>query len=95
MTTIFEGYERKAGSMTSERTGELIDYDNHMVYYTVEGVEGVNGKKAGEAKIKTKNLTVHGVQTLDELIGKQVIFVVDPSAKTPTITDIYLVGGKE
>lgn len=93
MKTIFEGYEQKAGSLTSERTGELIDYDNHMIYYTVDGVEGVNGKKTGEYKVKTSKLTVHGVKTLGELIGKQVLFVVDPSAKIPTVTDIYLVSG--
>ena len=93
MTTIFEGYERKAGSLTSERTGELIDYDNHMIYFTVEGAEGVSGKKTGEAKIKTSKLTVHGVKTLDELIGKPVILALDTTSKSPMVTDIYLVGG--
>ena len=86
MTTIFEGYERKAGSLTSERTGELIDY-------TVEGAEGVTGRKTGEAKIKTSKLTVHGVKTLEELIGKPVILALDTTSKSPMVTDIYLVGG--
>ena len=90
MKTVFEGYERKAGSMVSERTGEQIDYDNHVIYFTVEGAEGVCGKKTGEAKIKTKKLCIHGAQTMDELIGKSVILAMDPSAKVPTVSDIYL-----
>ena len=81
--------------MVSERTGEQIDYDNHMIYFTVEGAEGVVGRKTGEAKVKTRRLTVHGAKSLDELIGKTVILALDPSSKTPQVTDIYLVGGAE
>ncbi len=90
MKTIFEGYERKAGSLTSERTGELIDYDNHVIYYTVEDVEGITGKKAGEAKIKTKKLCIHGAERLEDLIGKPVILAMDTSTRVPTVSDIYL-----
>lgn len=93
MVTKIIGYERKAGNLTSDRTGELIDYDNHYLYYTVSDVEGVTGQKAGEVKINTKKLTVHGAQSLDELIGKEVILGLDPSSKVPRATDIYLLPG--
>lgn len=92
MITIFRGYQRKDGSFPREGTGEIINYDNTMIFYLVKDVPGVVGEKSGQAKISTKNLHIFGAQTLDELLYKPVVLGIDPSSDpaNPRVTDIYL-----
>lgn len=92
MITTFLGYKRKDGTFSREGTGEVINYDNHYVYYKVADVPDVVGEMVGIAKMNTQRLNIYGAQNLDELIGKPVIFAIDPSsdAANPRVTDIYL-----
>ena len=92
MITTFLGYKRKDGTFSREGTGEVINYDNHYVYYKVADVPDVVGEMVGIAKMNTQRLNIYGARNLDELIGKPVIFAIDPSsdAANPRVTDIYL-----
>ena len=92
MITTFLGYKRKDGTFSREGTGEVINYDNHYVYYKVADAPDVVGEMVGIAKMNTQRLNIYGAQHLDELIGKPVVFAIDPStdAANPRVTDIYL-----
>ena len=70
MITTFLGYKRKDGTFSREGTGEVINYDNHYVYYKVADVPDVVGEMVGIAKMNTQRLNIYGAQNLDELIGK-------------------------
>lgn len=92
MITTFLGYKRKDGTFSREGTGEVIQYDNHYVYYKVADAPDVIGEMVGVAKMNTNRLNIYGAKTLDELLGQPVVLAIDPSgdAGNPRVTDIYL-----
>lgn len=46
------GYEKKKGLFTNQQTGEVIDYDNIILYCINDNVENVQGCYVSEIKVK-------------------------------------------
>ena len=76
------GYERKQGSMTDTKTGELIEWDKYVLHYVTDERPEVKGYFADNVEAKADGLQLHGCKTLDEALNKQVMFGMDMTAKT-------------
>ena len=90
MSTVLRGYERKEGQFARSDTGEVIAYDNIMLHYTSNDREEVTGLYCSSIKCKSGSFKIVGAKSLDELINKPVLMVMDLTEKTPTVGALYL-----
>ena len=68
------GFETKKGSFTNQQTGEVIDYDNLIIYYVSDLKEEVEGLYSSEIKIKSKDIKkILGDIKPSEMINKEII----------------------
>lgn len=89
--TILKGYERKTGSFTNKITGENIEYDNYVIHYVTDEREEVTGWYAQNIKCKAKSFQIVGAKSIDDLLEKEIMIVMDPTAATPTVKAIVAV----
>lgn len=89
--TILKGYERKQGNFTNKVTGEVIEYDNIVIHYESDEREEVQGFFCGSAKCKAKGFKIYGAKDIHELLNKEIILAMDPTANAPTVNAIYAV----
>ena len=86
------GYENKAGDFTNKQTGELIQYDNYVLHFVTDERTEVKGLFCGSAKTKREKLQFMGFKTLDDILGKEVIFGFDMTGGTPVVNRIIYFG---
>jgi hypothetical protein len=76
------GYERKTGNMVDTKTGQLIEWDKYILHYLTDERPEVKGMFADNVEADPKKLQFMGCKTIDEALGKQVMFGTDMTAKT-------------
>lgn len=83
------GYEVKKGTFTNEATGEVINYDNTLIYYTNDDVEGVTGAFCGSLKIKNPQLAkvLRGL-SVDDIVGCEIRPVYSPYGSRVVLSSI-------
>lgn len=89
---ILKGYSRTAGSMetgkvivdksTGETVAETLAYDNYVLHYVSDDNSNVKGWYCDNVKANASKLEIIGAKTLDELLGKRVMFSLDMTQKT-------------
>lgn len=89
------GYEVKKGSFTNDTTGEIIDYDNTIIYYTNDGVENVCGCYCGQNKVKNSELKkVLGGFSISDIVGHEIKPSYAPYGNRVVLTSIDVVWRK-
>ena len=67
------GYEKKKGSFTNQQTGEVIVYDNVILYCINDHVENVQGCYVSEIKVKSSDFAkICSGYEPDDLINKEI-----------------------
>ena len=95
MTKIV-GYQHKKGSFTND-SKENVNYDNVILYFVSDGVDGVTGCSVGEVKVsndKLEAITGFKLNNLDQIINKKVFFNYIPDAKFPKLNSISIMPEK-
>ncbi len=68
------GFETKKGSFTNQQTGEVIDYDNLIIYYVSDLKKEVEGLYSSEIKIKSKDIKkILGDLNPSDLLDEEII----------------------
>ena len=69
MQYIFLGIERRSGSFTNDRSGEVVEFDNGFANFAVVGDRRVAGKGISQMKIKGKDFESVFGYSLDEFLS--------------------------
>ena len=88
------GYENKTGSFKNKDTGEFIQYDNYVLHFVTDERAEVKGLFCGSAKTKREDLIFMGFNSLEEVLGQEVIFGFDMTGNTPVVNRIIFFGKK-
>ena len=88
MATILMGHENSNGTMTDRKTGEVISWDNEIIHVMSNDRAETTGWYCDHLKCKSKNVTVIGAGSLDELLFRPVYLQYDITAKEPTISAV-------
>ncbi len=104
--TKFIGYKRKHGKFTDKDTGESINYDNYDLYFITGGVPDIFGYYPSSYRLKRDTIRqVLGadynadddyiLDTLQDIINKEVMISVLNIDDKPVLTGLMLVGNNK
>lgn len=88
---ILKGYERKQGTFTNQKTGEVIEYDNYTIHVQSDERSECTGLFCENIKCKTDGLRFIGFDDLDEALEHEVILGLDITSTTPVVNQIILI----
>lgn len=67
------GFEKKKGTFTNQQTGEVIEYDNIILYCTNDSIDNVHGSYVSEIKVKSSDFSkICGGFKPEELIDHEI-----------------------
>lgn len=93
MSTVLRGYERKEGQFLVEKTGEMREYNNFVLYFTTDDREEVVGLFCSKIKCKVGSFKLIGAEKLEDALHKEVFLMLDPTANpdSPVCQGLYVV----